>query len=97
MKLKFSGFYGDVMLTSVVEIAVLFGFFITYRLLAFFWGPDGVGVYSLIRRAIGLFQPFLFLGLGVGLSRYLAVAKDVAQRRGYLQAAIHSGNELSEE
>lgn len=86
MKFKTQGIYNDIAITFLVEFTVLAGFFIIYRLLANYFGPDGLGEYSLIKRLVSLFQPFLFLGFGVGLSRYLAIANDKNQRRGYMQA-----------
>jgi O-antigen/teichoic acid export membrane protein len=86
MKFKAQGIYRDIAITFLTEFAVLAGFFIIYRLLANYLGPNGLGEYSLMKRLISLFQPFLFLGLGVGLSRYLAMANDKNQRKGYMQA-----------
>jgi O-antigen/teichoic acid export membrane protein len=56
-------------------------------LIAEYFGANSVGEYSLVKRVIGLFQPFLFLGLGVGLVRYLALTNDRTKRQSYLQAS----------
>jgi O-antigen/teichoic acid export membrane protein len=86
MKFRAQGIYRDIVITFLTEFTVLAGFFIIYRLLANYLGPNGLGEYSLMKRLISLFQPFLFLGFGVGLSRYLAMANDKNQRKGYMQA-----------
>lgn len=90
MRLKLRGIYNDIFITFLTEFTVLAGFFIVYRLLAYYFGADGVGEYSLTKRVVGFFQPFLFLGLGLGLSRYLAIAKDDEQKRGYIQAGCYA-------
>jgi O-antigen/teichoic acid export membrane protein len=84
--MKLRGIYYDIFITFLTEIFVLTGFFVTYRLIAGHFGAEGVGEYSLVKRAISLFQPLLFLGLGMGLSRYLAAARGNKERAAYLQA-----------
>jgi O-antigen/teichoic acid export membrane protein len=88
--MKLRGIYYDIFITFLTEFFVLTGFFVTYRLLAGHFGAEGVGEYSLVKRAISLFQPFLFLGLAMGLSRYLAVTRGKAERVAYLQAGAYT-------
>lgn len=58
-----------------------------YRMIAAEFGSSGIGEYSLVRRALGLLQPLLLLGLGVGLPRYIAIS--TKEKRGsYARAAV---------
>lgn len=85
--MKFRGIYYDIFITFMAEFFALVGFFITYKLIADYFGANSVGEYSLVKRVIGLFQPFIFLGLGVGLVRYLALTNNRTKRQSYLQAS----------
>lgn len=40
-------------------------FFVTFRLIARNFGPEGVGEYSLVRRVIAFFNPLLLLGFDI--------------------------------
>lgn len=86
MNFNIKPFFKDIFLTFAAEALVLVSFFIAYRLIAGSYGPDGVGEYSLVKRAVGFLQPFLLLGLGVGLPRYIAIAQDEKQKRAYIKA-----------
>ena len=45
-----------------------------YRLAARWFGPVGFGEYALARRGASFLQPVLLMGLGVGLTRYIAIS-----------------------
>lgn len=85
MKLKLRPIFKDILLTFVTEAVVLLSFFLVFRLLANHFGPEGVGKYSLIKRVVGLVQPFLFLGLAIGLPRYIATSKSREQVSSYIK------------
>lgn len=86
MKFKLRSFFKDIFLTFITEAIVLIAFFFIYRLIAKNFGPEGVGEYALIKRIIGLLQPLLLLGLGIGVPRYIAMSRDEKERSGYLKA-----------
>lgn len=86
MNFNIKPFFKDIFLTFAAEALVLASFFVTYRLIAGSYGPDGVGEYSLVKRVAGFLQPFLLLGLGIGLPRYIAIARDETQKRAYIKA-----------
>lgn len=85
MHLKLRPFFRDVSLTFVSQFLILFVFFYSYNLIANYFGSQGMGEYSLAKRVIGLFQPILLLGLGMGMTRYIALAKDSKQRSNYIR------------
>lgn len=84
MKLK--PFFKEVFLTFATQFIVMLSLFLFYRLLAINFGPEGVGVFSLTRKVVGFFKPFLFLGLWIGIPRYIATAKDAEQKNSYIKA-----------
>jgi len=86
MKFRLKPFFKDVSLTFIAETIVLIAFFFIYRQIAKNFGSEGVGEYSLVKRVIGFFQPFLLLGLGVGIPRYIAMSQDKEQRSSYIKA-----------
>lgn len=86
MKFKIRPIYKDISITFVAEAAVLVSFFITYRIIADNYGPEGVGEYSLVKRVVGLLQPLLLFGLTLGVPRYIAMSKDAIQRSAYIKA-----------
>jgi len=86
MNIRFRPIFKDVFLTFVTQAIVLVTFFFIYRLIAKNFGPYGVGQYSLVRRAIGILQPLLLLGLGVGLPRYIAMSQNREQRSNYIKS-----------
>ncbi len=69
-------------------MAVLASFFLIYRLIAQNFGPQGVGEYSLIKRAIGIIQPLLLLGLGVGITRYVAISLSPKMKMAFFKVAM---------
>jgi O-antigen/teichoic acid export membrane protein len=57
------------------------------RLLAGGLGPTDFGVYSALKRAIGIVVPFSTLTMGVALARFTAMARDAGPRAERLVAA----------
>jgi len=51
-----------------------------------YWGGDGVGFYTQIRRFSSLLVPFLIIGQNNALTRYLALAHDDERKRVELSA-----------
>lgn len=86
MKFKLKPFFKDISLTFITQVVVFLAFFFIYRLIAERFGPEGVGEYALVKRVIGFVSPFLLLGLGVGIPRYIAMSKDKFQMITYLKA-----------
>lgn len=80
-------FVRDITIIAVGEAFLLLGFFILYRLVRNQFGPEGVGEYSLLRKVVGFLQPLLFLGLGIGIPRYIAMAAHSKERAGYMTGA----------
>jgi O-antigen/teichoic acid export membrane protein len=90
MRLKLKPIFKDTLLTLFTQVFLLACFFAIYKLVANQFGPEGVGEYSLIKKAIGLLIPLLFLGgLGNGLSRFIAINPNSQQHRSkYLKIAL---------
>ena len=88
MKIKLKNLFKDISLTYVTEFIVLISFFYIYRLIGIYFGPKGVGEYSLIKKTISFLQPILLLGFGVGLPRYIAVSKNQKETNGYIKSSI---------
>ncbi|HOX29976.1 MAG TPA: lipopolysaccharide biosynthesis protein [Candidatus Paceibacterota bacterium] len=86
--MKIKPFFRDLTLTFFTEIIVLLSFFLVYRLIANNYGVQGVGEYSLVKRIISFLQPIFFLGLGIGLPRYIAYAASEEERRSYAQSGL---------
>lgn len=78
----------DAALTLGAEVIVLASFFVFYRLLANYFGPDGVGVYSLMRRVLAVAIPVVMLGLSEALGRYIAGTTEEAERSGFVVAGM---------
>ncbi len=53
---------------------ILISGILVYKLAASFLGKEGFSEYALSRRTISLIVPVLFMGLGVGIPRYIAYA-----------------------
>ena len=88
MKFKLKFFFKDIFLTYIAEFIVLASFFIIYKLIANNFGPEGVGEYSLIKKVFSFFLPITFLGLGVGITRCIAITKDKAERVDHLKIGL---------
>jgi O-antigen/teichoic acid export membrane protein len=63
-------------------------FFISYRLVAKNFGPEGVGQYALVKRVTALLVPLLLLGLGMGIPRYIAMSNCREERSAYMKMAF---------
>ena len=88
MKFKLKPIFKDIFLTFVAQAIVLVAFFFFFRLVGRNFGQDGLGRFCLVRRVVAFLLPPLFLGLSVGLPRYIAISKTKSQRSGYTKAAI---------
>jgi O-antigen/teichoic acid export membrane protein len=59
------------------------------RLLAQGLGPEEFGAYSITRRIVTTILPFSTLAMGIGLARYLGIAKNESSKRSaYLLGAV---------
>lgn len=85
IEFKSRSIFKDIFLTFITNILMLVCVVFIYRLIAKNFGPDGLGEYSLIRTILAFFIPLIFLGLGIGLPRYIAMAQDKRQRSYYLK------------
>jgi len=65
----------DTASTMAAEAVGLVGGLLFYALAARYFDPTGVGVIALVKRASGLLQPAVFLGLQTGLPRCIAAAR----------------------
>jgi O-antigen/teichoic acid export membrane protein len=86
MKFKLKPFFKDILLTSITQAIILISFFLVYKLIARNFGPEGMGEYALIRKIAAFLSPFLSLGLGVGIPRYIAISRNKEERSGYIKA-----------
>lgn len=57
-------------------------------LLASWFGPEGFGAYSVARRVLTVAEPVATLGVGIALTRYLAISSDHAERVVFFQAGF---------
>lgn len=85
MKFKLRSVFKYMSLTFVTEAITLVAFLYIYRLIGKNLGPEGVGEYSLLTRAIAVLSPLLLLGLGMGIPRYIAMSRDKEQRSPYVK------------
>lgn len=60
------------LITFITEFIILISGILIYKIAAHNLGTIGFSEYSLSRRTISFIQPLLLLGIGVGLSRYIA-------------------------
>jgi PST family polysaccharide transporter/antigen flippase len=75
-----------ILFTYFSQGIILIAFFYVYRLIGIYLGPEGVGKYSLIKQVIGVLSPLLLMGLGMGLPRYIAMARNKEQRSAYIKS-----------
>ncbi len=75
----------DISLTYVTQAIVMVAFFVIFRLIARNFGPEGVGEYSLVKRAVALLISLLLLGLGMGLPRFIAMSQSRQERAAYMK------------
>lgn len=88
MKFKFRvrPIFKDIFLTFITQGIILIAVLFVYRLIGERFGPEGVGKYFLIKKVVGLFQPVILLGFGVGLTHYIAISKNKEQRGAYIKS-----------
>lgn len=80
--MKINSFFKDIIITFVAQMLVLVSFLFIYGIVAQYYGPAGVGEYSLVKKTVGFLQLVLLLGLEIGLPRYIAMSAQ-AKRGGY--------------
>jgi len=88
MKSKLRPIFRSILLTYIAQAVILVGALFIYHLIGKSLGPEGVGEYSLIKRAVSLLSPLLLLGLGMGIPRYVAMSRDREQRSAYMRAGL---------
>lgn len=88
MKFKLRPTVNNILLTFITQAIVLVAFLYVYRLIGKNLGPEGVGQYSLVKRATALLIPFLLLGLGMGIPRYIAMSRSKEQRSAYMRVGL---------
>lgn len=75
MKQVARGSRRDYISTFVTEFLVLGGSILTLKLAAVYWGTAGFGEYVLGRRVIGFLQPAVLCGMGLAVTRQVAMAR----------------------
>jgi len=85
MKFRLRPIFKDISLTFIAEAILLLSFFFIYRLIAKNYGPEGLGEYSLVKKVAGFFHSLLFLGMGVGIPRYIAISQDEDKKNTYIR------------
>ena len=88
MKSKLRPIFKDVSVTYIAQAVTLVAFLCIYRLIGKNLGPEGVGEYALARRVVALLSPFLLLGLGMGIPRYIAMSRNKEQRSAYMKVGL---------
>lgn len=86
-----SGRRADYIFTFGTELLVMASMVLVYRVAARYWSPDHFAEYALARRTVGLVQLPLLLGMGVGIPRYMALARGAgraAEGEGYFAAGL---------
>ena len=78
----------DATLTLITEAIILFSFFAFFRLVAAYYGAEIVGIYSLLRRILGLLLPFMMLGLSEALGHYMPVAETIGEKGKFAFCAL---------
>lgn len=81
-------FFKNLTITFITEGLVAVSFFLIYALLGQYYGAQGVGEYSLIKKVFGFLYPIFILGFGVGLPRYIASAIDSNERINYAKSGF---------
>jgi O-antigen/teichoic acid export membrane protein len=79
----------DFVATIGTELVILGCSLVALRLAAVYWGPTGFGEFVLFRRNIGLLSLPLSLSVGLGITRYVAIAVATGRsERAYSVAAL---------
>ena len=78
---------------SVVAVEILVGasIFLVYKIAEARWGGEGFGEYLLARKAISLLYLPLLIGLGLSVSRYVAMASVAGQGRDRTSQVLLAG------
>lgn len=87
LSLGASPFMKDVFWTTLSSFVVMLGMVLTISILARTLGPEQFGAYSLARRFISFVIPFTTFGLGITLTRYLAIAGNDELKGAYIHSA----------
>lgn len=87
LKLNASPFLKDVFITTLASFVVTLCMVLTISILARSLGPELFGAYSLARRFVGFMFPLTTFGLGITLTRYLALSINDESRGKYFHAA----------
>jgi O-antigen/teichoic acid export membrane protein len=88
MRFEVRPIFKGIALTYITQAVVLVSFLFVFRLVARDFGPEGLGEYSLVKRATALLIPLLLLGLGMGIPRYIAISRDSKERAAYMQVTL---------
>lgn len=67
--------------TFATEFTVLVSTLVVLRIAALYWGPTGFGEFIVARRTISFLHLPLLCGMGLAITRYVAVARQGATRR----------------
>lgn len=78
----------DSLLTTFTEVLSMLGMVLTYRLAAEVSKQD-LDVYVIVRRTVNFVFPVILMGAMVGLTRFVAMSREVPQKRGYLRGALY--------
>ncbi len=65
----------DYLVTFLTEFVVLGGSILVLKLAAVYWGGSGFGEFILGRRLIGLLQPAVLCGMGLAITRNVAMSR----------------------
>lgn len=79
---RFSPFLTDIFITSFTAVAGAICNIFLVRIIATGLGPEELGIYTLIRRAVAALLPFTTLTIGIGLARYIALYEGKGQKTG---------------
>lgn len=77
----------DSLFTTLTEGLAMLGMVLTYRLAAHV-GKQDLDVYVIVRRTVSFAFPVILMGAMIGLTRFVAMTNDMAQKRGYLRGAL---------
>jgi O-antigen/teichoic acid export membrane protein len=89
--IKTNPFIKDVILTTLTSIATIFSLIIVLRLLANGLNSERFGAYLLVRRVLSTIEPFSTFGMGIALSRYIAITNDRCLKSKYLLSGVFLG------
>lgn len=88
MKIIIQSIARNIILTFLTEMLVVLAFFLIYRLVGDRFAAVGVGEYSLVKKLAGFLVPLFFIGVGIGLPRCVAVARNSGERNAFLKSAM---------